>query len=288
MTTSLGYRIRTTAAGARVFLMTGLWQLPVEDLPRWKIPLVKISRAFMIALVKFFKDQCLLHASALTLVTLLSIVPLFAVIFGVAQGFGLEALLKNQLTKHLAGQEQALESILAFSHRLLENTQGEVMAGVGLLLMFLSAIKVLGFLESAFNVIWEVNQARSWWRMFSDYLAVMVIGPTLLIVSGSATVFIRTQVDAATTRFDIGGWLAPLVLVGFRLTPLILIWALFTLLLLVMPNTRVSFKSALAGGVIGGSLFYLLQSSYIAVQIGVAKFNAIYGSFAAGLRDVRT
>ena len=281
MTTSLGYRIRTAAAGARVFLVTGLWQLPIEDLPRWKIPLVKIARAFMIALFKFFKDQCLLHASALTLITLLSIVPLFAVIFGVAQGFGLEALLKKQLLKHLAGQEQALESILAFSHRLLENTQGEVMAGVGLLLMVLSAIKVLGFLESAFNVIWEVNQARSWWRMLSDYLAVMVFGPTLLIVSGSATVFIRTQVDAATTRFDIGGWLAPLVLAGFRLTPIILIWALFTLLLLVMPNTRVSFKSALAGGVIGGSLFYLLQSSYIAVQVGVAKFNAIYGSFAA-------
>jgi membrane protein len=281
MTTSLGYRIRTTAAGARVFLMTGLWQLPVEDLPRWKIPLVKISRAFMIALVKFFKDQCLLHASALTLVTLLSIVPLFAVIFGVAQGFGIEALLKKQLQKHLAGQEQAMDSILAFSHRLLENTQGEVMAGVGLLLMLLSAIKVLGFLEAAFNVIWEVNQARSWWRMLSDYLAVMVFGPTLLIVSGSVTVFIRTQVDAATTRFDIGGWLSPLALAGFSLTPLILIWALFTLLFLVMPNTRVSFKSALAGGVIGGSLFYLIQSSYIAVQIGVAKFNAIYGSFAA-------
>ena len=281
MTTSLGYRIRTAAAGARVFLVTGLWQLNLEDLPRWKIPLVKIARAVMIALFKFFKDQCLLHASALTLITLLSIVPLFAVIFGVAQGFGLEALLKKQLLKHLAGQEQAMESILAFSHRLLENTQGEVMAGVGLLLMFLSAIKVLGFLESAFNVIWEVNQARSWWRMLSDYLAVMVFGPTLLIVSGSATVFILTQVDAATTRFDIGGWLTPLALAGFRLTPLILIWALFTLLLLVMPNTRVSFKSALAGGVIGGSLFFVIQSSYIAVQVGVAKFNAIYGSFAA-------
>jgi membrane protein len=281
MTTSWGHRLRSAAAGARVFLVTGLWQLPIEDLPRWKIPLVKASRAVMMALFKFFKDQCLLHASALTLVTLLSIVPLFAVIFGVAQGFGIEALLKKQLQKHLAGQEQAMDSILAFSHGLLENTQGEVMAGVGLLLMFFSAIKVLGFLEAAFNAIWEVTQARSWWRKFSDYLAVMVFGPALLIVSGGVTVFIRTQIDAAATRFDLGGWLSPLVLAGFSLTPLILIWALFTLLFLVMPNTRVSFKSALAGGVIGGSLFYLIQSSYIALQIGVAKFNAIYGSFAA-------
>jgi membrane protein len=281
MTASWGHRLQTAAAGVRVFLVTGLWQLNIEDLPRWKIPLVKTSRAVMMAPFKFFKDQCLLHASALTLVTLLSIVPLFAVIFGVAQGFGIEALLKKQLQKHLAGQEQAMDSILAFSHRLLENTQGEVMAGVGLLLKFLSAIKVLGFLEAAFNAIWEVNQARSWWRKFSDYLAVMVFGPTLLIVSGSVTVFIRTQVDAATTRFDLGGWLSPLVLAGFSLTPLILIWALFTLLFLVMPNTRVSFKSALAGGLIGGSLFYVIQSSYIALQIGVAKFNAIYGSFAA-------
>lgn len=281
MTTSLGYRLRTTAASARGFLMTGLWQLNLEGLPRWRIPLVKISRAVMIALVKFFKDQCLLHASAITFFTLLSIVPLFAVIFGVAQGFGLETILKKELTKHLVGQEQAMEGILALSRRLLENTQGEVMAGVGMLLMFLSAIKVLGFIESALNAMWDVKEARSWWRKLSDYLAVMVFGPTLLIVSASATVFIRTQVDAAATRFDIGGWLAPLVLAGFRLTPIVLIWALFTLLYLVMPNTRVSFKSALAGGVIGGSLFHLIQSSYIAVQVGVAKFNAIYGSFAA-------
>jgi membrane protein len=145
----------------------------------------------------------------------------------------------------------------------------------------LSAIKVLGFLEAAFNAIWEVNQARSWWRKFSDYLAVMVFGPTLLIISESATVFIRTQVDAATSRFDMGGWLAPPVLAGLRLSPIVLIWALFTLLYLVMPNTRVSVKSALAGGVIGGSLFHLIQSSYIALQVGVVKFNAIYGSFAA-------
>jgi membrane protein len=235
----------------------------------------------MVAVAEFLKDQCMLRASALTFYTLLSIVPVFAVLFGIAKGFDLERLLEKELMEQLAGQEQALERILDFSRRLLENTKGGVMAGVGVVMMFWSAIKVLGNIESAFNAMWDIKKARTWWRKFSDYMALMVFSPILLIVAGSATVFIRTQIDAVIARFPVADWLAPLVLAGFKATPLILIWALFTLLYLVMPNTRVSFKAALAGGVVGGSIFQLVQWAYIAFQVGVANFNAIYGSFAA-------
>lgn len=281
MNGSLGHRIRKAAGGAGEFLATGLWQLNLEELPRWKSLLVRLSRAVMVAGAEFFKDQCMLRASALTFYTLLSIVPVFAVLFGIAKGFDLERLLEKELMQHLAGQEQAMERILAFSRRLLENTKGGVMAGVGVVMMFWSAIKVLSNIEAAFNAMWDIQKARSWWRKFSDYMALMVFSPILVILAGSATVFIRTQIDAFAARFAVADGLMPLVLAGFKLTPLILIWTLFTLLYLVMPNTRVSFRAAVAGGVVGGSIFQLAQWAYIAFQIGVANFNAVYGSFAA-------
>ncbi|MCU0560459.1 MAG: YihY/virulence factor BrkB family protein [Desulfobacterales bacterium] len=281
MTISTTHRIRASARAAKAFFVTGLWQLNLEELPRGKALGVRLMRAVMVAVAEFFKDQCMLRASALTFYTLLSIVPVFAVIFGIAKGFGLERLLEKELMEQLAGQEQALERILAFSRRLLENTRGGVMAGVGVAMMLWSAVKVLGNIESAFNAMWDVKKARSWWRKFSDYMALMVFSPILLIVAGSATVFIRTQIDDVSARFALTDWLAPLVLAGFRLTPLLLVWMLFTLLYLVMPNTRVSFKAALAGGIAGGSIFQLVQWAYIAFQVGVANFNAIYGSFAA-------
>mgnify|MGYP001067290619 CR=1 FL=1 len=281
MNTSLTHWIRNSANAAKAFFATGLWQMNLEALPRWRSLMVRLLRAVMVAVAEFFKDQCMLRSSALTFYTLLSIVPLFAVLFGIAKGFDLERMLEKELMEHLAGQEQAMERILAFSQRLLENTKGGVMAGVGVVMMLWSAVKVLGNIESAFNAMWDIKKARSWWRKFSDYTALMIFSPILLIVAGSATVFIRTQIDALIARFAVADWLAPLVLAGFKLTPLILIWTLFTTLYLVMPNTRVSFKAALAGGVVGGSIFQLVQWAYIAFQVGVANFNAIYGSFAA-------
>lgn len=281
MNMSLTHRIRNAANAAKSFFVNGLWQLNLEELPHLKSLLARLLRAVMVAVAEFFKDQCMLRASALTFYTLLSIVPVFAVLFGVAKGFDLERMLEKELMEHLAGQEQAMERILDFSRRLLENTKGGVMAGVGVVMMFWSAIKVLGNIEAAFNAMWDIRKARSWWRKFSDYMALMVFSPILLIVAGSATVFIRTQIDAVAAKFAVADWLIFLVLAGFKLTPLILIWTLFTVLYLVMPNTRVSFKAALAGGMVGGSIFQLAQWAYIAFQIGVANFNAVYGSFAA-------
>jgi membrane protein len=234
-----------------------------------------------VAVTEFFADQCSLRASALTFYTLLSIVPVFAVVFGIAKGFGLDKVLEKELMEQMAGQEQALERILTFSRNMLENTKGGLIAGVGVVLMFWSAIKVLGQIESSLNAMWDVRGQRSWGRRFSDYLAVLLIAPILLLVAGSASVFIRTQFDAIAGRFEIVGMLGPLVLQALRLTPLILVWALFTLVYMAVPNTRVRFGAAAAGAAVGGLLYQLVQWFYIDLQVGVAKQNAIYGSFAA-------
>jgi membrane protein len=274
-------RVGGLYSAARDFFRTGIWALRPEDLPRWKVAGVRALRALTVAVSEFFTDQCPLRASALTFYTLLSVVPVFAVIFGIAKGFGLEKLLEKELMEQMAGQEQALERILAFSRNMLENTKGGLLAGVGVVLMLWSAVKVLGQIESALNAMWEVAGRRSWRRRFSDYLAVMLIAPILLLVAGSASVFIRTQFDAIAGRFEIVGMLGPLVLRTLRLTPLILVWALFTLIYIAMPNTRVRFGPAAVGAAVGGLLYQIVQWVYIDLQVGAAKQNAIYGSFAA-------
>jgi membrane protein len=109
----------------------------------------------------------------------------------------------------------------------------------------------------------------------------MLIAPVLLLVAGSASVFVRTQFTAIAGRFEIVSMLGPLVVHALRLMPLLLIWALFTLIYMAMPNTRVAFSAAAAGAAVGGVLYQLVQWFYIELQVGVASRNAIYGSFAA-------
>lgn len=265
----------------RRFFTTGLWEAGLMETPGWRKTAVRILRAGCAAGTEFFKDQCMLRASALTFYTLMSIVPFLAVLFGIAQGFGLEKLLERELLARMAGQEQALERILLFARNLLENTRGGIMAGVGVAVMLWSVIKVLGQIESALNGIWDVRKPRRWVRKLTDYLAMMLIAPILLVTAGSAPIFIRTQIDAAAGRFDLVDTVAPLMDLALELGPLALVWALFTLVYLLMPNTRVPWRAALAGGLFAGTLFHLLQSFYIAFQVGVSSRNVIYGSFAA-------
>ena len=273
--------IRSALSRTRQFFLTGLWSAQLDALPKWKALPVRFLRAVTVAVAEFFKDDCMLRASSLTFYTLLSIVPVFAVMFGAAKGFDFDKLLEKELMEQLAGQEQALAHILAFSRKLLDNTKGGLMAGVGVAMMFWAAIKVLGNIEVALNAMWDIRKQRTWWRRFSDYLAVMILSPILLIVAGGVTVFIRTQVSAIAGKFAIAGMMGPLVLEALKLSPLILISALFTLIYMAMPNTRVPFKPALGGGIIAGILFQFVQWAYIEFQVGVANYNAIYGSFAA-------
>jgi membrane protein len=265
----------------REHFSTGIWFQPAAELRGWRKAGLRIQRVLAAALTEFFTDQCMLRASALTFYTLLSVVPVLAVIFGVAKGFGLEKLLEKELLEQMAGQQAAFERILAFARNMLENTRGGLIAGIGVVVMLWSAFKVLGQIETALNAMWDVRTPRSWGRRFSDYFAVMLLAPLLLLVAGGASVFIRTQFEAVAARFEIVGTLGPLVLQTLKWTPLVLIWALFVLIYMTMPNTRVRWGAAAAAAAVGAALYQLVQWVYIDLQVGAAKQNAIYGSFAA-------
>ncbi|MEN8264084.1 MAG: YihY/virulence factor BrkB family protein [Nitrospirota bacterium] len=263
------------------FLKNDLWIIPLDDLSFLKSLLIKQLRIIMIAVRGFAEDRCQLRASALTFYSLLSIVPVLAMAFGIAKGFGMDKLLEEQLMEKMQGQEEVIINVIAFARSMLDNTKGGLIAGIGVALIFWTVIKMLGNIEKSFNDIWGVKKERNIGRKFSDYISMVLISPVLLIMSSSITVFISSQVMLITQKIALLGAVSSIVFAGLKLLPYCVIWILFTFIYIFMPNTKVNFRAGLLAGIVAGTTYQLGQWGYINFQIGVAKYNAIYGSFAA-------
>jgi len=263
------------------FLRTDIWRISLKKTPGSKSFFIKLLRIVILSFRGFDEDKCHLRASALTFYSLLSLVPVVAMAFGVAKGFGFEKLLERELFANFPGQQEILGQVIGFANSLLDNTKGGMIAGVGLAVLFWTVIKVLSHIERSFNDVWEIKEARSFGRKFGDYLSIMFIGPVLVIISSSVTVFVKTQITLITSKIALLGIFSPLIFSALQLFPYCVIWSLFTFIYIFVPNTRVDFKSGLLAGIIAGTIFQIAQLIYITFQVGVAKYNAIYGSFAA-------
>ena len=263
------------------FLKNDIWRIQERNLSRSKAFLIRQLRILVLALRGIAEDKCQLRASALTVYSLLSVVPVFAMLFGIAKGFGFEKTLESQLLERLEGQEEVLTKIIDFSRALLEDTRGGVMAGIGIVLLFWAIIKVLGHIEEAFNDLWGVKKGRPLGRKITDYLSIILICPVLFITSSTITVIISGQVEMFIQKIAILGVVAPVISFMLKLLPYCAIWVLFTFMYVFMPNTKVNFRSGALAGIIAGAMFQIFQVVYITLQIGVARYNAIYGSFAA-------
>jgi len=263
------------------FINTDIWRIRKKNFPPMKYFLIKQLRIFLLTTRGFGQDQCPLKASALTFYSTLSIVPVVAMAFGIAKGFGFQEILEKQLLERFAGQEEVMIRVVDFAHSLLENTKGGMIVSIGIVVLLWTIIKLLAHIEGSFNDIWEVKTPRSYGRKFSDYLSIMLISPLLILMSSSATVFITTKITLITEKVALIGMFSPMIFFMLKLTPYFLVWILFIFTYILMPNTKVNFSAGFIAGIIAGTIFQAAQSAYILFQVGVAKYNAIYGSFAA-------
>jgi membrane protein len=263
------------------YVNADIWRTSLDTLPRYRALFIRILRVVILSIRGFAKDGCALRASALTFYSLLSLVPAAAMAFGIAKGFGFERLLERKLLQDFEAQREVVLKVIAFAQSFLENTRGGLIAGIGVVVLFWTVLKVLSHIEHAFNRIWEVDRHRTLIRKFSDYLSLLFIGPVLIIMSSSLTVFITTQVTEITQSISFLGHVSWLIFNVLQLIPYGIIWALFTFVYMVLPNTRVKLTSGLVAGIAAGTLYQLAQWFYIAFQVGTARYNAIYGSFAA-------
>lgn len=241
----------------------------------------RIGRVIYDAARGFIEDDCYAKASALTFYTLLSIVPVFAVLFGIAKGFGFEKALEQEITAHFYEQQEVVDKLIQFAYSWLHSVQGGVIAGIGIVVLLWSVFGLLNNIETALNSIWKTRLARPYSRKISDYLATMLIAPIFLVTASSINVFLNTQLAQSSQTNIYIEVISPVLIILLKLIPFILIWFLFTFVYIFMPNTKVYFHSAILAGILAGSAFQIWQFLYIKFQIGASSYGAIYGSFAA-------
>ena len=263
------------------FINHKLWRFRIEKLDKRQGFFIKQLRIFTLAIKGFNEDKCLLKASALTYYLLFSIVPVIALAFAIAKGFGFEKKLEENLMQDLSEQKEILTQVFTYANEMLSNAKGGIIAGIGVVLLLWSVMKLLGNIEDSFNEIWEIKKPRTFVRKFTDYLSIILIAPIFIIVSGSITVIIKSQVDTAMHSYNWLQHIGPAFTVLLKTISFLLITFLFTFIYIVLPNTKVKFGSAFKAGLVAAVLFELLEWGYINFQIGVAQYNAIYGSFAA-------
>jgi membrane protein len=265
----------------RKFIASDLWRIRTVDLPAPKrIPLAALKLALLTGR-GYREDYVALRANALTLNSMLAIVPVLALLFGIAKGFGLERRFQDWILSQLPEQQVVLGQSLVFARRALENTQGGLIAGAGVIFLLYAVIQVIGQVEQAMNHIWSIGRARSLGRKFSDYLSLILVGPFLLLGASSLNVYVSTWVHAAAESSSLSPLLDPAARAAIRTTPYLLLWLLFSFTYVFLPNTKVKLASGLLGGAAAALLYQAAQSLYLKLQIGVSRNNAIYGSFAA-------
>ncbi|MDR3246859.1 MAG: YihY/virulence factor BrkB family protein [Prevotellaceae bacterium] len=261
-----------------LFVTHDIWRLNISVLSKRKAFWIRQLKVLLITFREFNNGKGNVQASALSFYLLLSIVPIVAIVFAVSSGFGIEEYLKNWLTETFPDQQEVVNKLLLFAESAIENARGGWITGVGIAVLLWSSLSMFVRIEEALNAIWQAKRHRAWARRFSDYLSIMLIAPVLLILSNSMTVTFRFYLDSATEQIPLLGTLKPVI---FTLLPLILIWIIFTLLFVVMPNVKVRIPPALIAAIVSGTAFYLVEQVYIYSQVSISKYNAIYGSLAA-------
>ena len=257
----------------RTFFKEEIWSHDLTSKSRRRTFLIRQARIYILAFKGFFEDRAAVRAASLTYFTMLSIVPIFAIAFAIARNFGFEDRMHEFINQNMQGQEEVMNWVTTMVDNLLLNTKGGVIAGIGGIILFWSVIQVLNNIEASFNDIWQIRKARSPMRKFSDYLAIMILSPFAIGISGSMMV----KIQSTAQDYEL---LKPLIQTLIKAVPFVSIWLLFTIVYIVMPNTKVRFKYALIAGVFAGTIALIFQGLYQNLQLGVLRFNTLYGSIA--------
>lgn len=248
----------------------GVW----EDASRnWKVNVVKTLN---LTVRSFFNSDVQSRACAMTYSTLLAIVPALALLFAIGRGFGFQNLLQSQLFRYFPSQQKALETAFRFVDSYLTQASEGIFVGVGIVFLLWTLISLLMNVEDAFNAVWGVTTGRSIWRKITDYTAILIVLPVLMICSGGLSIFMSGSLQKVMHL----SFMSPIVTFLFDFASYFFAWLFFAGAYMLIPNTRVKFINAIIAGILAGTAFQLLQWLFVTGQMYVAKYNAIYGSFS--------
>lgn len=263
---------RVTAWGMRTwqYVSGGVWR---DTRTGWKINVVKTLN---LTVRSFFNKDLQTQACSLTYQTMLAIVPTLALLFAIGRGFGFQNIIKSQLFHLFPSQQYALEVGLRFIDGALAQASEGVFVGVGIVVLLWTIISLLMSVEDSFNSIWNIREGRSIFRKLTDYTAICIILPILMICSGGLQILVSTTIQKILPAH----FISPVTAVLLDVASYVLAWLFFTAAYMLIPNTKVKFTNAFIAGVLSGTAFQVLQWLFASGQLYVSKYNAIYGTFS--------
>lgn len=238
---------------------------------------LRILKRFVITWECINKNNILNYASALTYSSMLAAVPVLAIIFAIARGFGFDTIIETKLRSSLEGNPDIADTILYFVESYLQHTKSGIFIGIGLIFLLYTLLSLTSNIEQAFNTIWFVKRSRSVYRQVIDYFSVFLLIPFVVVIISGMGVFLQTfrtllpatRLFSRTMTFSMHVWPVVFAILAFA--------ALYTL----MPNTRVKLKHTIWPSILAGTMFMAVEWVYVHYQIKISAYNAIYGSFAA-------
>lgn len=251
-----------------------MWHITETELTRGKRVVYRIVKIAVLSVRGFFRDDLNVKASALSFSLLFAIVPIFALLLAISKGFGFQNVIEETLQGSVIGGTDVTPLIMGFVERYLETARGGVFLGVGIVVLLYSVYTFFQQVENSFNSIWEVKKSRSLVSQFTTYFSILLVVPILLVLSSGVSLFLDSILAPLT-------FLSPLVEFFIKLSPFLIFGITFTLLYLLVPNTKVKFGSACIAGFMAGIAFQLFQMLYVWGQVYLSRYNVVYGSFAA-------
>ncbi len=325
-------------ADAKAFFQEELWVKDLSALPRVRQLLFALCRVVMIVIRGFKDDQCSLQASALTYITLVSLVPMLAIMFSFSKGLGMQKRVLDKIGVEryqvedasardgvtwqyrvisnsnapaadgggtvtppkkagasapgvVAGEQanasglaqrlpEPMQKALVTVFNYVENTSFAALGLIGLLLLLFSVIGSMARLEESFNKIWGVKRGRPFLRKLSEYLVVLILLPVIFLIATSVNTLLLSN-QFYTYLHEHVGFAAWLIEKLGALCGVAFVLSGFAFLYVFMPNTKVKSFPALMAGLTAGLLWYVVQWAFLSLQVGLTRYNTIYGTFAA-------
>lgn len=252
------------------YCTSGVWN---DSRKTWQVNLLKTIN---LSVSSFLSHDLQSRACALTYRTLLALVPALALLLAIGRGFGLQQILQDQLIKYFPSQHTVLNAAFGFVDSYLKEASGGVFVGIGIVFLLWTLISLLSSVEDCFNNIWQIVRGRLFWRKVTDYLAIFLILPVIMICASGLQLFMTTSLKTLLP-YDFIDSALPVLL---DCLSIVLTWLFFAGSYMLIPNTKVKPIPAIIAGVAVGSAYQILQWLFVSGQMYVAKYNAIYGSFS--------
>jgi len=243
--------------------------------------LAGVLRNLYAVLRDIISGQLTLRSMSLVYTTLLSVVPLIAFSFSVLKGLGVHRDLESKLYTILEPLGDKGVEITDRLMTLVNNVNGSVLGGIGLAFFIYTAISMVQKIEESFNYVWYVSKSRSFSRRFTEYMLILLLGPVAIAIALGALASLQNEAIVQWAANN--ALLGPIFSATSKLTPFLVVTAVFTALYKYMPNTEVRFRSALVGGLTGGFLWATLGMIFAAFVANSARTQAIYASFAIAI-----